>query len=249
MKNTDCQDIVHNNSGVAFRGKSPLKSTASLPSDTDIPKWYSDHSNFSTRWVRIEPKTSGFTVTFATDTADALQTTADTLQTTAPAGSTNDSQYTTSTSTSGDIQSIFPSNSTAGIPQETTSPQISNKKLIVGLAMGIPVVLACLGILGYFLRKRHTRGEQYNPASTENQGDETNTDGKSTKAAGEAYGYSTTAELSAEEKPAQVLEMEGSTVHSSSPTELQATVQGGSGKGDVGEHRDDVDLRVYELPG
>ena len=238
-RRTFCQDIKHDREWVAFYGPEVLNSTASLPTGTSVISWYSAHSNFSTRWVNTGPETPEFTAPFATkETSDASQPTAS-------AGATDTLLYTIGASTLGNNQPTSTSNSTADLPKEAPSSHGPNTKLAVGMGMGIPVVLAALGLLGYFLMKRRAKagtGEQLNPASMGNQGDGTHMGGQSTGAAGEAYGYSVKAELPAEEKPARISEMEGSNVHSTGTLKH-------SDKKDVREHGAANDPVVFELPG
>lgn len=203
-----------------------------MPTGTQVISWYSVHSNFSTRWVNTGPESPQFTAPFATkESTDASQPTAS-------AEGTDTLLYTIATSTLEHNQPTSSNNSTADLP----SSHGPNTKLAVGMGMGIPVVLAALGILGYFLRKRHAKsgtGEPFNPASMGNQGDGTHMGEQSTGVAGDAHGYSVKAELPAEEKPTRLSEMEGSTVHSTD-------ISKHSDKKDVREHGGSV---VFELPG
>ncbi|KAJ4296920.1 hypothetical protein N0V90_006968 [Kalmusia sp. IMI 367209] len=220
---TYCDQIKHDGKWVAFEGQSSIRSTASLPQYEQLSSWYSVHSNFSTRWKA------------------SLQPTFD------PYAVPTDASFTTDQSSPESTASPIPEP-----PGNSSVEPASSKEMTIGMAVGlgvgIPIILAGLGFLAYFLRRRRNKvgaGERDNPDVGTNQGDGTAED--STKS---VYGYATKAEFPADAIPAQsqVSEMEGSGIGNiGSPQMVSLSVS--SAKGDTRGHRISGidDSPVYEL--
>jgi hypothetical protein len=206
----------------------PLSETASLPQPSSVEEWWSAHSNFSTRWE---------TETFFSHT-DAL----------APAEPTN-APLAMATSGPGINGLTSSGNATAPLPEETSSPRGNRIGMAVGLGVGVPLLLAVVGFLTYFLRRCHNRedaGGQSWPGS--NSGDGTTENEKTKRSTSKAYGFPTKAELPAEEIPAQIQEMEGSSAADHKSSVASPLLLQDSKKGDVREYRID-NTPVFELPG
>lgn len=153
-------------------------------------------------------------------------------------------------------QSDLSGNTSIGPPLETSSSKGQKTGLAVGLGLGVPILLAGVGFLIYYLRKRHNdsvaREESGSPSGVD-QRDGTTGEDKAGDSKKEAYGYSTKAELPAEEIPVQVPEMEGSSV--GKPTPMQSPtdplLSGHSGTEDLREHQTSStdNPPVFELAG
>ncbi|KAF1965249.1 hypothetical protein BU23DRAFT_575066 [Bimuria novae-zelandiae CBS 107.79] len=244
---TDCEDIQHEGQWVAFSGRKPLMSTAKLPevNEASVISWWSAHSNFSTRWV--------ITRTYSDPNPDPY----------APTGSTTDTADTslklTEASTAEHTQPSLTSNASIDWTHKTPSSRGPNLGLAVGLGAGIPILLAGVGFLMYYLRKRHNEDSAREQSGSQlggSQSDGTGAEGKTVESSGEAYGYSTKAELPAEERPraTHISKMEGSNVGELTPKQspMASTLfQKDPSKENVQHHRaSGVDNSpVYELPG
>ena len=194
-KRTDCEDIKYDAQWVAFRDSNPIKSTASLPQVSDVAGWWSVHSNYSTRWVK-QSRTPAFTDPYV------------------PTGPTNTSVPTTGASISKQTLPTSSDTTPAGIHKES-SPKGHKLGLAVGLGAGIPLLLAGVGFLIFYLRQhRRQAGTSIEPDTWlgMGQGDESNDNDKKQLPAGEDRCYFTKVELPAEELPRPVPEIEGSNV-------------------------------------
>lgn len=108
--------------------------------------------------------------------------------------------------------------------------------MAIGLGVGIPLLLVSIGFGVYFAKKRRNRGgagEQ--PRLVTNSGDGSGSEKVKGPTEDDAHGYSMKAELPADEKAAQVVEMDRSGVGDhKSPTAPPLPFKG-SGKEDVYE--------------
>ncbi|KAF2451442.1 hypothetical protein P171DRAFT_438173 [Karstenula rhodostoma CBS 690.94] len=241
-RTTHCEDIKHDKAWVAFEGKKSLKSTASLPLPSYVSAWWDAHSNYSTRWDSETPpsQTVPYTPTKPTDPLSN-----------------------TTSSASGFSRPTSSSHLTTALPKGTSLSRGNKIGMAVGLGLGIPLLLAVLGFLLYFLRKRHNgEGAGDQPWPDPNSGDGAAEDERAKGSANETYDcltkaelpadvrhdYPTKAELPAHEKPGQVPEMEGSSVGEARSPMASPLLSKDARKEDVRDDGKDK-APVYELPG
>ena len=126
-------------------------------------------------------------------------------------------------------------------PPSTSKSEGHTVALTVGLCLGIPALLASVGLLMFYMRRRHQKTK-----SDHRPNEEVNSTGSNDA----RYGYSTKAELPAEERPATIPEMDGSSHRDSTlkqePTDIKKEPLS---KDEVCEHKATDSSPMYELPG
>ncbi|KAL5396614.1 hypothetical protein PMIN02_002997 [Paraphaeosphaeria minitans] len=222
-RTTRCENIQHDKKWVAFENKLNIKTTVSLPQPSYVSAWWDAHSNYSTRWHQEIPHSQEIPYTSTRPTDSTLNATS---------------------SASGSSGPTSSNNSTTLLPEGTSASNGSKIGMAVGLGLGTPLLLAILGFLIFFLRKRRNGGDDgEQPWSGTQSGDGAVENEKVHGSTGETYDYSAKAELPADERPAPVPEMEGSSIGI-----VSLLLPKDSGKEDVRDHGDDK-APVYELPG